>query len=292
MTERKASLRRSYIECPPMDERKWSKVPSIPADVFLADMEDSVPPSLKEQAREKVLSLIKDPGFFGGREFICRPNNLSSPWGHDDLEALAQANAPFILYPKVRTGEEMRSVKRIFDRHGTSPEIQVIIETPQAIVNLGEIAACPGVTGLMFGPGDLSMETGIALLDGQKFFEEGYLYGRSKTVMVAKAYGLETTEGLFLTDLKDLESFRRAVQLSKMLGFTGNMCFYPPHVPIINEIRTPTDAELLWANRVIEAYEEARERGLAAVTIDDKWITIHQYTDAQRKAKAGARLSG
>src|SRR5262245_11312110 len=108
-----------------MDERKWSKVPEIPADVFFADMEDSVPPSLKPAAREKVLGLVEDPGYFGGREFICRPNNLSTPWGREDLEALAEAKAPFVLYPKVRTAAEMREVAQIFARRGAAPEIML-----------------------------------------------------------------------------------------------------------------------------------------------------------------------
>lgn len=276
------AIRRSYMEVPTMDEKKWEKLPGIAADVFYADMEDSVPPSLKEKARDKVVSLIKDPSYFGGREFICRPNNISTPWGREDLEAIAAAKAPFVLYPKVRSVEEMREVKGIFERHGATPEIMLLVETPQIVLDLKEIASVPGVAGLAFGPGDLSLETGISLLDGREAFRDGFLYPRSKTIMVARALGLEAIDGLFVADLKDLESVRSTVVRSRLLGFTGMQTFYPPHVPIVNEALTPQAAEVAWCKRVVEAYEEAKARGEGAVTVDGKWVTIHQFKGAQQ----------
>ncbi len=228
--------RRSYIEVPTMDERKWAKIPSIPADVFYADIEDSVPPDLKTGARDKVVSLVRDPSYFGGREFTCRPNNLNSQWGRRDLEALAEAHAPFILYPKVRSVDELREVKSIFERNGATPEIMLLVETPQAILHLEELASVPGVGGLAFGPGDLSLETGTSLLEGARFFHDGFAYGRSKTVMVARALGLEAVEGIFLADLRNLEILRETVRRSRLLGFSGVMTFYPPHVPVINDV--------------------------------------------------------
>src|ERR1700694_2954867 len=96
------SIRRTYLEVPTMDSHKWDKIPGIDADVFMADMEDSVPPKLKEEAREKVLGLVRDPSYFGDKEFVCRPNNLFTPWGREDIEGLAEAGAPFLMYPKAR----------------------------------------------------------------------------------------------------------------------------------------------------------------------------------------------
>jgi citrate lyase beta subunit len=280
-TERRRSARRTYIECPTMDERKWGKVPGIPADVFLADMEDSVAPALKEGAREKVAGLCRDPSFFEGREFICRPNNIFTPWGLADLEALAAADAPFVLYPKARSAAEVREVQAIFERAGASPEIQVIVETPEAVLRLEEIAACPGVGGFLFGPGDLSMETGISLLDGDSFFAEGFLYARSKTLMTARAFGLEATEGIFIANLKDGDELRRAAERSMKFGFSGNMLIYPPHVPVVNEVRTPSEKKLARARQLVKEYEAAREEGKNAVTLESgEWVTVHQYKGA------------
>lgn len=284
------AIRRTYMEVPTMDDRKWDRIPGMDADVFMADIEDSVPPDLKCKAREKVVSLIKDPSFFGGREFICRPNNINTEWGRDDLEALAEAHVPFVLYPKVRSVAEIREVKSIFEKHGATPEIMLIIETPQAILHLEEIASVTGVKGLLFGPGDLSMETGIALLDGREAFKDGFLYPRSKVIMVARALGLEAAEGIFTADLKDAEAVKRAAAQSKLFGFTGNMTFYPPHLPLIHEVRTPKTEEVAWSKRVVEAYEDARSRGQGAVTVDGRWLTIHQFTEAQRALRIAAAL--
>ncbi|MDE3100729.1 MAG: CoA ester lyase [Chloroflexota bacterium] len=284
------TIRRTYMEVPTMDDKKWDRIPNMAADVFMADIEDSVPPELKCKARDKVVSLIKDPSFFGGREFICRPNNLDTEWGRDDLEALAQAHAPFLLYPKVRSVTELREVKGIFERQGATPEIMLIIETPQAVLHLEEIAAVTGVSGLLFGPGDLSLETGIALLDGREAFKDAFLYPRSKVVMVARALGLEAAEGLFVADLKDEQSVKRAAAQSKLFGFTGNMTFYPPHIGWIHEVRTPQPEEVAWSRRVVDAYKDARAKGQGAVTIDGRWLTIHQFTEAQRALKVAAAL--
>lgn len=284
------TIRRSVFEAPLMNERKWGKVPEIPADVFIADMEDSVPPDLKLEARARVLELVSDPSYFGSREFLCRPNNLSTPWGRDDLEALAEAKAPFILYPKVRTVEEIETVRAILDRHGASPEIMLIVETPQAVLHLEEIASCPGVTSLMFGPGDLSFETGTSLLDGSEPFQEGFLYARSRMILVGRALGLETIDAVFLADLKDLERLREAARRSRLMGFTGMVSFYPPQVPVINEVMNPSPDEAARAGRIVEGYEEARGRGLAAVTIDGRAITVHEYRLAQRVVKVAEAL--
>lgn len=280
-TEARRSARRTYIECPTMDERKWNKIPGIPADVFLTDMEDSVAPALKEGAREKVTGLVRDPSFFDGREFICRPNNIFSPWGLDDITALAEAGAPFILYPKVRSAGELREVYAIFERAGANPEIQVIIETPEAVLALPEIAACPGVGGLLFGPGDLSMETGTALLDGDSFFADGFLYARTKTLMTARAFGLEATEGIFIANLKDSDEVRRSAERSAKFGFSGNMLIYPPHVPVVNDVRTPSEEKIEQARQLVREYEAAREEGKNAVTLESgAWVTVHQYQGA------------
>lgn len=280
-SSRTPKVRRSYFECPIMVEKKWSKIPEIDADVFMLDMEDSTPPNLKVASRGRIVELIKDPSYLGGREFVVRPNNLATTWGREDLEAIAEANAPFVIYPKVRTAEEMREVKRIFDERGATPEIMLIIETPQAILQLEAIASCPGVTALLVGPGDLSMETGISMFEGPDEFTDGFIYTRSKVLMVAKAYGLQPVDAVFTADLKDQARMRQAMERSRRMGFTGLMSFYPPHVPMINEVMSPSKDEVTWAQRVVDTYTKGREEGLAAISLDGRFLTVHQFTTAQ-----------
>jgi citrate lyase beta subunit len=282
--------RRSFFEVPIMEERKWSKVPQIAADVFMLDMEDSCPPGLKEAARARIVDLIAAPAYLGGREFIVRPNNLDTPWGRADLEALAAARAPFIIYPKVREAAEIHTILEIFARHYHQPEIMLIIETPQAVLRLEQIAGCPGVSTLLMGPGDLAMETGIEMFEGPDLFADGFLYARGKVVMAAKAFGLQPADAVFTADLKDEAAVRRSAALSRKMGFTGLLTFYPPHVPIINAVMSPAPEAIEAASRLVAAYDEGRARGLAAITVDGKWATIHQYTAAQRLLAQAAAL--
>jgi citrate lyase beta subunit len=270
-------LRRTYFEAPIMVERKWSKVPDIPADVFFADMEDSCPPADKERARERVVALVRDPAYFGGREFMCRPNNLSTPWGPGDLEALAAARAPFIVYPKLRSCDELEQVVAAFERHGTVPEIMVLIETPQAVLALEQVARCRGVSTLAFGPGDLSAAAGISNFRGARPFPEAFHYARSKLVMVACAYGLRAVDAAYLPDLRDMSALDEAAEVSRLSGFSGMITFYPPQVPVINRQFSPSASDVEVARRTVAAYEEGLTRGLAAVTVDGRSVTVHEY---------------
>lgn len=287
---RAPKVRRSYFECPIMVEKKWAKIPEIDADVFMLDMEDSTPPNHKVEARGRIVQLINSPAYLGGREFVVRPNNIATEWGREDLEVIADAKAPFVIYPKVRSAEEMREVKRIFDERGATPEIMLIIETPQAVLHLEEIASCPGVTALLVGPGDLSMETGIAMFEGPDEFTDGFIYTRSKVLMVAKAYGLQPVDAVFTADLKDQVRMRQAMERSRRMGFTGLMSFYPPHVPIINEVMSPSTEETSWAQRVVDTYTKGREEGLAAISLDGKFLTVHQFTTAQATLRAASLI--
>ena len=283
------TVRRSYLETPIMDEHKWGKIPHIPADVVFGDLEDSCPVDLKVHARAKVVSLLQQPDFLGARELACRPNALETPWGRDDLTALAKAKAPYMIYPKVRTADEIREVMSIFEREGASPEVMLIVETPQAILDLARIASCPGVSGLMFGYGDYAAEVGIGSLRDGNMHREEFLYARTKTLTVAKAFGLEAAEGLMLSDLKDLAAAREAATVSRSYGFTAMAAVYPPHVGIINDIMSPTPEEVLWARRAVDAHEAARTRGVPAA-VDGHYVGAQRIQEAQRKVAVARAL--
>src|SRR5690606_21893064 len=102
--ERRARVRNRYlairtmIETPVLDARKWAKIPSIPADAILVDMEDAVPWTQKEEGREAVISALADRDHFGDRVVIARPNHLSTQWGLEDVVALARAGVDCVMY--------------------------------------------------------------------------------------------------------------------------------------------------------------------------------------------------
>jgi citrate lyase beta subunit len=272
---------RTVFESPILDERKWSKVPDIDADIFFLDLEDAVAPALKEQARERALGYLRDPSYFAGRRTLARPNHLSTPWGHDDVVALAEEGVELLAYPKIANLEELLEVLELLERHGAKPDVYAIAETPGSLVDLAQIAAHPQVVSLMFGPGDLSVEMEIPLFDSDGELNPIFHPLKANAVVAAHAARIGITDIVFAPDYRDLDDVRRRAQRSKQLGFTGMACFYPPHVPILNEVFTPSEAETQAARELVETYESIRAQGRpAALTDDGRTILVHDYEKA------------
>lgn len=282
---------RSVMETPILDERKWAKVPGIPADLWILDMEDSAPPARKEDARRKVVEYLGTPEYFGGAATMARPNHLSTPWGHDDVVALAEAGVQCMLYPKVHTPEDLLEVQELLRRHGADPDAYVCIESARAVVEVERIAAMDKVVGLSFGPGDLSVDSHMAEFEPDGSLNPGYVYPEMRTVLAGVAFGRATVNLNLVPDIKDLQRVRLAVERSKRLGFTSCVAFYPPHIDIINEVFTPSPEEVARATEIVEAYDAARREGRPAVQLaNGEVLLVHEYTKAQHLlARAGTR---
>lgn len=296
---------RSILETPILDERKWAKVPRIPADAVLLDMEDSVPPAMKEEARSKVvehLERLASSGrgsvFPGGKLALPRCNSLATPWGEDDLSAAGRAGATVLVYPKLHDTAELAEVRRILNAAGSDPDLFVIVETAQAVLELTEIARCEKVRALMFGPADLADDAGFELFAGGTggeaagIAEDSYHYARSKIVLCAAAYGLAAFDMVFVEDIRDLAAVSACANIAKRRGFTGMATFYPPHVDVINTVFSSSEAEVARARQVVEAYRAALEAGRAAVTIDGRAIIVQDYKSALRVLERAGRPEG
>jgi len=272
---------RSIMETPILDEHKWSKVPDIRADAFLLDLEDSVPPDAKQNAREKVISFLGAREYFGGRTPIARVNALNTPWGHADLGALGEAGATAVAYPKVRTAEELREVQALLRASGADPDLFVVIETAQAVLEVGQIAKVDRMAGLLFGPSDLAFDAGFELFDGDKLANRPLAYPRAAITLAGAAHGLRTFDIPFVTDLHDLNAVRAQAVDARRTGFTGMATFYPPHVDIINDVFSTSPSEFAAAKRVASLYENALANGKAAVIVDGKALIIQDYKRAK-----------
>lgn len=275
-------LVRSILETPILDERKWAKVPDIPSDAVLLDMEDSVAPERKVEARAKILGVLADPGVLADRMLVPRVNSIGTEWGRDDLVALAHAGAPRLAYPKVESREELDRVREILRESGGAPDLLLVIESARGIIELQALASTPGVAGLLFGPSDLSVDVGGTLFDGSSIFEPAFYYPRSKLVLTAAAYDLARFDMMFVADLRDLDSVRARAETSKKLGFTGVATFYPPHVQVINDVYTHSDEEIIAAQDVVAEYERALAEGRAATSKDGRALIVQDYKRAQR----------
>jgi citrate lyase beta subunit len=273
---------RSILEVPILNEKYWSKVPTVAADAIMLDLEDSVTPENKDDARAAVVEALADQDYFGGRAVIVRCNNIATPWGHADLEALGRADGDFVIsYPKVETQDEIRKVQVMMSAAGRARGLHVMVETARALIELDRIASSDGVIGLHFGYVDFAADVGSRPFDDNDLFGPANHYARAKISIAAAAYKLFATGGSLIPEYKDLEKVRSFVKMWADLGYTAVIAVSPAHLEIVNEVMTPNAEEVNHARRVSEAYEGVLERGEPAAVLDGRVITMPDYRVAQ-----------
>lgn len=272
---------RSILETPIMDDHKWGKLPNIPADMVFLDLEDSVAPHLKVEARDRVLTAIREKAFDGEKLLLPRVNHLSTEWGRADVEALAAVQPDVVAYPKIRSAACVDEVLAAFRKGGADPDIFAIIETAEAVLNVREIAAHPSVIGLMSGPADISLDAGIELYEPNGEINRIFLVTKSLTVLAGAAYGLAVTDIAYAENIRDFAEIRRRVEDSRRMGFTTMTTFYPPHVDIINDVFSPGEEEIAAAQAIVATYESALSEGkAAALTEAGTPVLVHEYEKA------------
>lgn len=276
---RHVSQIRSLLETPILDERKWSKVPELAADAVFVDLEDSVAPGQKDAARARALEYLATPDFFRGKLVVVRPNHLSTPWGHDDLTALASVDVSYLAYPKLQAPDDLDAVRRYFSAD-RSPAIFGIVETAGAVLEADRLAACPDVVALIFGAGDLSVDLGIPLYTDGGSLNPAFRSAKVRTVLAANAFGCLPIDSLFGPDVRDSEDIRRRLVESRNLGFRAAATFYAPHAQLVNEAFSPSEDALAKALDIISVYEQALAKGEAAVRIEGRAVLVHDYEKA------------
>lgn len=281
---------RCLFESPILDERKWAKVPEIPADAFILDLEDAVPVTGKEAAREKVVEFLGRPEYFGGRLTVARPNPLGTRWGRDDVIALAKAKAPTVMLAKVNATADIDEVLAVFAEYDHRPDILVSIESASGVLHVESIFGHDAVVASTFGPGDLHVDAGMSLYEPDGSMNPGLLYPKVKTVLAGVACGVPVLGIAYSPDIKDLDTMRTLIAAEKRLGFSGSCAFYPPHVALINEVFTPSEDQIAAAREVVSLYEAAVADGRPAVQrANGEAVLTHQYQEALKVLRrAGA----
>jgi citrate lyase beta subunit len=271
---------RSVMETPVLDERKWAKVPQLPTDAVLVDMEDTVAEARKLDGRLAVVGALADLSYFGGRLVLTRPNALDTEWGRADTIALARAGARHVILPMLTCAADVREYQQIFHDNGADPALVAAIETPAAVGHVEEIAAVPGVAALVFGEGDMTAAMGVPihLVDGS--INPVVTHARSRVYLAAAAHDLAQLDVAFTLNLKDLDELRDRAAMMRDMGATGLFALYPPHVAVINDVFTPGEDAVRQAQRIAAAFDRAASDGSPAVQLDGRAILIHDYKKA------------
>lgn len=263
------SALRSLLFAPAAEEHKLRKALAAGADAVIADLEDGTAPAEKEDARATVETVFADAGADCAR--IVRLNAAGTQWFAGDVELVARLEVDFLMLPKA-TPEAVAALGP------AGPPVLAIVETAAGLRLAYETGSADRVAALVLGTHDLGAELRTtARPDGLEI-----LYARSKLVTDSAAAGLRPPFDTVYLDIRDSESLEREAVLARSLGFGGKLCIHPAQVGPVNRVFTPSEAELEWARRVLEAYREALRDGLGAVALDGKLVDMPIVRQAER----------
>jgi len=277
--DKSARPRRSVLYMPGSNARALEKGRSLPADGLILDMEDSVAPEAKAEARAGIKAAL-DQGGYGSREIGVRTNAFDTTWGDDDVVAVAGMACHAVVLPKVETKEMVLHAVDLLEKSG-APDDQAIwcmMETPLGILNAKEIAfAHPRVGCLVMGTSDLAKDLKCRHTPDRLPF----LYSLEACVLAARAAGIAILDGVHL-DLTDDEGFRASCEQGRDLGMDGKTLIHPKTIDAANEVFAPSADEVSWAQKIIDAHAEAAASGKGLVVVDGKLIENLHVEEAKR----------
>ncbi len=283
-----ARPRRSALYLPGSNPKALAKARELPADAIIFDLEDSVAPDAKPEARERIVAALKEGGF-GGRELLIRVNGVHTPWGEADLEAAAAAAPDGVLLPKVDSPGTVMHAARLLRSAPEKTRLWAMMETPNAMLNaasIASIAADPAsrLEALVLGLNDLAKETRARLTPGRAAFTTWL----ATCVAAARAHGCDVIDGVY-NDIKDLDGFRAECLQGLEFGFDGKTLIHPSQIDICNETFAPTAAEIAHAKAVIAAFDLPENAAKGVLQIDGRMVELLHAQMAKRTlAIAGA----
>ncbi len=257
--------RRSLIFTPGNRPDMFPKALGIGADIVTVDLEDAIAPQHKDEARDKTLALFADLPETGGVECIVRINTIRSADGLKDLSAIIAADTPppAIMLPKVKSAEEIELLDELLIDSCEHIRFHVIIETNDGLDRCYDIAkSSQRIDSLLFGAVDMAAELRVDPV------WEPLFRARSQLVHAAAGAELDLIDVPFL-DLEDMAGLKEEAERCATLGFTGKGAIHPKQIATLNEAFSPSEAQIDYARRVIQAFEEG-DSGL--VLVDNKLI--------------------
>lgn len=290
------AARRTLLMTPGDRPELVDKARHAEADVIWLDLEDAVPKERKSEATTAVCEALRT-GTWACGELLVRVNQMDGR-GPQDITTMMRSDrqpAGFVL-SKVRTAEEVAAAANLVTSLGTGrgteilPSIWVMVETPQAVLNIESIAgASPAVEALLFGGGALRPALGLrAGTAGEDV--DGLLYARSRTILAARAFGLTVFDGAYDFPA-DIEGTERDARRSFALGFDGKLILSPRQIRPVHDAWAPDKEELRRAGEILEAL--ANQTGGVSMTADRKRVIISDTAaDFLQNILTRARVSG
>ena len=257
-------------------------------DSIMLDLEDSVTMAEKDAARLLVYNALKTIDY-GTTEMVVRINPLNTPYGKKDVEAMVKAGVHVIRMPKTETADEVREVEEEILKWEEElgcvgrTKIMAAIESALGIVNAYPIAiASKRMMGIALGAEDYcaNLKTQRTQGDNPNFGLE-LLLARQTIVVAARAAGIDALDTVY-SNLDDMDTFRKEVELIKTLGFDGKSIINPRQIEIVNEVFAPKQKDIEKALKIIAAIKEAEQKGSGVIAVNGKMVDRPVVIRAER----------
>ena len=293
MNANKKRLRRSmmFLNC---QKPGLIKDPYIyKPDSIMLDLEDAVSINQKDTARFSLYHALREIDY-RNVERVVRINGLDSEFWREDVRVCVAGGADAIRIAKTERADDVRQVEaaveaaeKEFNRPIGSTLLMAAIESARGVTNALEISeASDRLFGIALSGGDYTKDlqttmskSGIELMGA-----------RQNLIIAARAAGVQCFDTVY-TDLDDMEGFRREVEMNKQMGFDGKSLINPRQIAVVHEVYTPTEKEIIFAEKVVTEIEEKRRLGIGVFVVDGKMIDLAFY-DGAMKTLAMARAAG
>lgn len=263
--------RRSCLSVPGSSPKMLAKGPTLPADEVFMDLEDSVAPLAKEDARGNIIDALKNHDW-GDKTVVVRINSVDTQWAADDLKTIVENAGQYldcIMIPKVQYAHEVMFVDhllRMFEVNtGLEKKIgiEAQIETALGLENIFDIAhSSDRLETLIFGPADMSASLGLptvtAGLPMPGYPGDHWHWVLERILVAARAANLQAIDGPYLL-IKDLDGFREMAMRARALGYDGKWALHPGQVDVLNEVFTPPQEDYDKAEALLEAYKHSTD---------------------------------
>jgi len=296
---------RSVLSVPGHIEKMHVKAAQSEADVIMLDLEDSVPQSEKDNARNTALNSIKNIDWKDNK-LILRINATDTAQAYRDLLILENTGdrVESVVVPKVNSPEDLHFVSKMLDGIELAKKVkcpctvEAIIESAQGLLNIYEIAAStPRMHALVFGIADYSTSIGAKLVsisghgenEDEIYPGHRWHYQLSKIVLAAKSKGLLAIDAAY-GNFKDIEGLVKSCTMGTALGLDGKWAIHPDQVETINNLFSPSAEELEIAGKIIKASIKAEKENLGAVAVEGRMVDIATLTLAKKTWSIALKL--
>ena len=282
---------RSLLFVPGHDMRKIHKAQTLIADAIILDLEDAVPLEEKETARVFIrdsLNLFDKTTI----QVFVRVNALTTGLTEQDLEVVTQEGLQGIMLPKSESKKDILELEQLIAHleHKNNLEegfltIIPLLETARGILNANEIAtASKRIIALAFGAVDYGRDLGITISsEGTEI-----LYPRAQIAITARAAEIQAIDTPYI-DILNEEGLVQDTEAAQRLGFKGKLLIHPNQIERVNQVFSPSEAEIEYARRVVQAFQEAK--GFGAISLDGKMIDHANYQQAMELLAFSERIT-